>query len=262
MHPILFHLGSFGVHTYGVMGALGFLAASYVILRRSRAMYLNRDRVVDIIFWTSLAAVVGARAVFVFQDWGRLHGPMDWVNIRQGGLVFYGALLFGLPVAAWLIKRYSIPFYAFMDIVATALPLGHGFARIGCFTAGCCYGRTTSLPWAVTFTDPGSAAPLDVPLHPVQLYEAAGLFALAGLCAWVYARKRFDGQVMLTYLLGYAVLRTITKAFRGDARGWFLEPLLGHTLSTSQGLSILVAIAALGVFLWDARRARTAAREG
>ncbi len=258
MRPIAFHLGAFPVHTYGLMGAIGFVVVSFIVLRRARALMLNRDRVVDVIFWTSLAGLVGSRAVFVFQHADKMAGPSDWINIRAGGLVFYGALLTGLPVAALLMRRYKIPFFPFLDIMGTALPIGHALARLGCFAAGCCYGVPTDLPWGVTFSHPLTDAPHDVALHPVQLYEAAGLAAIALGCHVLYTRKQFHGQVMVAYLLGYAVLRAVLELWRGDAgRGFFLEGLLGQTLSTSQGLSIVVALVALGVLVWQRRRAAT-----
>jgi phosphatidylglycerol:prolipoprotein diacylglycerol transferase len=257
MYPILFHLGDVPVYTYGVQGALGFIVVTLLILRRSRALFLNRDKVVDVIFWTSITGVVGARAVFVLQNPEATQSVADWFNIRAGGLVFYGALLAGLPVGALLVWRHKLPFYAFTDVVATALPIGHAISRLGCFAAGCCYGTPTDLPWAVTYADPLADAPQGVPLHPTQLYAALYLFAIGGVCNWFYARKAFDGQVMLLYLVLYAVARSLNEVVRGDfERGWFLESWLRQTLTTSQGLSILLACGAIAVFWWGARRAR------
>ncbi|MBW1877487.1 MAG: prolipoprotein diacylglyceryl transferase [Deltaproteobacteria bacterium] len=259
MHPILFHIGDIPVFIYGVQGALGFIVVTLLILRRSRALFLNRDKVVDVIFWTSITAVVGARAVFVYQNLDALQGVGDWVNIRAGGLVFYGALLTGLPVGALLVWRHRLPFYAFTDVVATALPISHAISRLGCLAAGCCYGTPSVLPWAVTYSHPLTDAPHGVSLHPTQLYAALYLFAIGAACNWFYNRKSFDGQVMWLYLVLYAVARSLNEVVRGDVeRGWFLEDWLGQTLTTSQGLSILLACAALGVFWWGARRAKAA----
>lgn len=263
MHPILFYVGSNPIHTYGVLGAVGFLVVVFIVLRRSRALMINRDHVIDIIFWGAITGIVGSRAVFVYQSWDQMNGFWDWVNFRQGGLVFYGALIPGLPVVALLMRKYKIPFFPFMDIIATALPLGHAVSRLGCFFAGCCYGTPTDLPWGVTYTDSLTDAPHGVPLHPTQLYAVAYLVAIGALCNYFYSRKQFHGQVMLLYLLCYAVMRSLNEILRGDAaRGYFLEQVLGQTLSTSQGLSLIVAATALGVFLWGARRARRANRSG
>ena len=141
-----------------------------------------------------------------------------------------------------------------MDITATALPIGHAMSRIGCFLAGCCYGVPTDLPWGVTFINPMVDAPVGVPLHPTQLYAVAYLLAIGGAVNWFYSRRRFDGQVMLLYLVLYSVARSVNEVVRGDAeRGWVLESLLGQTISFSQGLSLVVAMAAIAVFFLGAR---------
>src|SRR5678815_3767384 len=143
-----------------------------------------------------------------------------------------------------------MPLFALADIFATALPLGHAIARVGCLMAGCCFGKPTSLPWGVTYSDPLTPAPHGVPLHPTQVYEALYLLVIFGVCNWFYPRRRFDGQVMALYLLMYAAFRTLNEFLRGDGtRGWVLESLLGPTISTSQGLSVLVAVIALVVFV-------------
>lgn len=249
MHPVLLHVGPIEIHSYGVAGALGFLVVCFVALRRSHQLGLVKERVADVIFWTSLAGLVGSRALFVWQFPEEFDGWRDWVNIRTGGLVFYGALVVGLPVAAGLMWRYSLPFFKLMDVFATALPIGHAISRVGCFFAGCCYGAPTELPWGVTFTDELSVAPKGIPLHPTQLYEVVYLVGIAAVCAWFYGRKRFDGQVMLLYLTLYPLFRSANEVLRGDERGWFLEPVLGRTLSSAQAISIVVALAAFTVFL-------------
>lgn len=268
MHPLLFEIGGFQVHTYGFMGAIGFLALVSVALWRARRLGLNADRVVDVIFWTSLASIAGSRLVYVAQNPEQFDGFWSIVNIRTGGLVFYGALVTGLPVGGLLMKRYGLPFYKLMDIFATAFPIGHALTRLGCFAAGCCHGSPApNSPLAVTFSDPTSAvAPslLNVPLYPTQLFEVGYNLLIFGVCNWYYGRKKFDGQVMLLYLTLYAVTRSINEVFRGDVtRGYFLPGVLGETLSYSQGVSIVVAFGAFAVFLVGARQAaeRQAARE-
>ncbi len=260
MHPILFSIGDVAIHTYGVMSAAGFLVIAFLVIRRSRAIGLEAERVVDLIFWTAIAAVVGARAVYIIQNPGDLPTPKDWINLRTGGLVFYGALLTILPVGTLLIRKYNLPFYKLMDIVATAAPLGHMLARLGCLGAGCCFGSPTDHAWGIVYTDPLAPGPKDIPLHPTQLYEAGYLLVIFGVVNLFYRRKHFDGQVALLYLTLYAVFRSINEVFRGDTtRGFFLEGVLGQTLSTSQGLSIVVAVIAFTVFLIGARRSRAAA---
>ena len=256
MHPVLLDLGFFQLHTYGFLGAMGFLTIVSIALYRSRRIGVDPDRVVDVIFWTSLVAIAGSRLVYVAQNPEQFDSLLKVVNIRTGGLVFYGALVTGLPAAGFLFKRYNLPFYKLMDIFASAFPLAHAITRLGCFAAGCCYGQPTDGWWGVTFNHPLGAARTDVPVHPTQLYEVGYNLLIFAAVSWMYSRRKFDGQVMLLYLVLYAFARSVNETFRGDeTRGYFLEGVLGQTLSFSQGISILVAFAGIGVFLVMARRA-------
>ena len=256
MHPILFSIGTFELHTYGALGALGFLAVVWITMFRSRKLGINPDRVVDVIFWSSIVGLIGSRLVYVYQNEEQFSSLWSVINIRSGGLVFYGALVTGLPLGGLLMIKYGLPFYKLMDILATAFPLGHAITRMGCFAAGCCHGKASDVAWAVTFNHPRTVAELHVPVHPTQLYEASYLLVIFGLTTWFYARKRFDGQVMLLYLSLYAVARSVNEMYRGDAtRGNFLESLFGEALSYSQGVSIVVATVGFGIFLVGARKA-------
>jgi phosphatidylglycerol:prolipoprotein diacylglycerol transferase len=239
VHPILLDLGGFELRTYGALGALAFLLACFLGLRWAARRGWEREAVVDVIFWSSLAAIAGARLLFLAQNPGSF-SPFALFNLRSGGMVFYGAPLLGVPVLLAMARRRGLPLLGVLDGMGRFGPLAHGISRLGCLGAGCCYGAPTELPWAITFHDPLGAAPLDVPLHPTQLYEAAGLFALAGLTAWVERRQRFAGEVGLTWLGGYAVLRSLVELTRGDADRGFLGPL-----STSQAISAVVLLAVL-----------------
>ena len=259
MLPVLVRPWGFPIHTYGVLGALGFLVIAAFGLARSRRFGASPDRVVDVIFWTSLAAVVGSRALYVLQNPDDFTSWTGWLNLRTGGLVFYGALLTGLPVAGLLMWRFKLPVFKLMDAFATGFPLAHAITRMGCFAAGCCYGRPTTLPWGVRFSDPLAPGPHGVPLHPTQLYEVGFNLLIFVVVNWFYRRKRFDGQVMLLYLVLYAIMRSINEVFRGDVeRGFFLEGVLGQAVSTSQALSVVVIAGGVAVCWWGARQWRQA----
>jgi phosphatidylglycerol:prolipoprotein diacylglycerol transferase len=234
VHPVLIDLGGFRLHTYGAMGALGFVVLAFLALRDVRRRGWRSEDVVDVIFWTSLAAIVGARGLFFLQNPAAVTGLGSLVDLRSGGMVFYGAFL-GLPVGVALTLHRDLPLWPMTDVFGRLFPLAHGFARIGCFAAGCCYGRETTVPWGVVYTDPLAVAPHGPTLHPVQLYEAAGLFAIAAFLAWRGRRPHFDGQLLLTYLGLYAVLRFALETFRGDADRYFL---IDPWLSTSQGIAL------------------------
>lgn len=255
MHPVLFEINGFAIHTYGFMGAIGFLVLAGLALYRTRALGLKPERTADLIFWTAVVGLIGSRIVFIAQNPEAFTAWTQWLNLRTGGLVFYGALLFGAPAASLLLWRFKFPFFATWDVFASGFPIAHGFARLGCFGAGCCYGAPCEQPWAVTFTNPMSAArPLNVPLHPTQLYEAGFLFALGALLQVLYYKKSWDGQVMLTYLVFYAIGRSVIETYRGDAsRGFFLPQVLGEALTYSQGISVVLAVFAIAVFGFVAR---------
>lgn len=256
MHPILFDIRGFEVHTYGVMGALGFLFTAITALIRGHRMGIPNERMADLIFWSAVAGLIGARVVFVAQNPGAFEHWTGWMNFRTGGLVFYGAILFGIPVGSLLMWRFKMDFFATWDIFGAAFPVAHGIARLGCYAAGCCHGLPWAGPWAVTFTDPRSVAPLDVPLHPTQLYEAFALFAIGAAMQVLYVKKRWHGQVMLAYLVLYAIARAVVEELRGDAsRGWFYPDLFGELLTYSQGISVILAVLAVVVFGVLARRA-------
>lgn len=261
MHPVLFEINGFAIHTYGFMGAIGFLVVAGVALWRTRAMGLQPERTADLIFWSAVTGLIGSRIVFIAQNPDVFGSWTQWFNLRTGGLVFYGAILFAVPAASFLLWRFKFPFFATWDVFASVFPIGHGFARLGCFGAGCCYGSACDQPWAVVFTDPMSAArPLNTPLHPTQLYEASFLFLLGAFLQVLYYKKSWNGQVMLTYLVFYAIGRSVIETYRGDAsRGFFLPQILGEALTYSQGISVVLALFAIVVFGVIARRVHTPA---
>jgi phosphatidylglycerol---prolipoprotein diacylglyceryl transferase len=222
MHPIAFQIGPLSIHWYGVMVALGFLAGLWTAGRRALLVGIHSEKVVDLGPWLIGGALVGARTLYVLSYWqesfaGRPVGEI--FAIWKGGLVFYGGLI-GATAAgilyAWLKK---LPLWKLADVVAPSIALGYVFGRIGCLLNGCCYGRACSLPWAIRFPEGHETHPVGqaaTPVHPTELYESLlnlGLFL--GL-AWLFRRKKFDGQVFGTYLVCYAVLRSFVETFRGD----------------------------------------------
>jgi phosphatidylglycerol:prolipoprotein diacylglycerol transferase len=256
MHPILVTLGGVDVHWYGVMGALGFIVVCVIALARSAALGMVKERVADVIFWTAIAGLVGARGLYVLLNWSSFADWHAMLNIRTGGLVFYGALILGLPAAAIMLWRWKLPPFALGDVFATALPFGHAIARVGCLFAGCCWGKPTDLPWGVVYSDPLAPGPHGIAVHPTQIYEAIYLTAIGALCTWYYPRRKFDGQVLPLYLGLYAVCRAFNEGLRDDpSRGfWF-----GGAVSTSQLLSVVLLALAAGIYAggaWWANRRR------
>lgn len=254
VQPILFHIGSFPVHTYGALGSLAFLVGAGLSLWRAVQLGLDHNKIADVIFWMAITSLLGARITFVLQNPGTVHDLAGLLDLRGGGLVFYGALVVGLPVGFLLMARYKLPAFAVWDLFGTAFPISHAISRVGCFAAGCCYGAPTDSSLGVTYPAEQTIAPIGVPLHPAQLYEAATVFSIGILANLLYRYRPFDGSIFLLYLGLYAAARPILEIFRGDAeRGWFLPDLLGETLTWSQGMSAIFAIVAFAVFFYAAR---------
>lgn len=259
MHPILFHLGEYPIHSYGFLGGIGFLLVATLALIRGRALGLVPDRLADLMIATGFSSLVGARAVFLWQNPEAWQGLFSLVDLRSGGLVFYGGLLTGLVVATLVLKRFRMPQFATWDVFAPALPLGHALTRVGCHLAGCCWGSPTDLAWAVRYEHPLAAAPLGQGLHPVQLLEAAWLLGLGLFCNLRYRHRRWEGEITMWWLVGYAFGRFFLEDLRGDAtRGLFLPQLFGEAFSFSQGISLVLGLGAWLVFGVLARRVHPA----
>jgi phosphatidylglycerol---prolipoprotein diacylglyceryl transferase len=262
MHPRLLTIPSFGlfgqselhVHTYGFLLATAFLAGLWVAARQARRSGLDSNRITDMAVWVLIAGLVGAKVLLVAIDWRfYVRNPRELLSIFQSGGVFYGGLLGGMLVAWWYARRYQLPGWATADALAPGVILGQAIGRLGCFSAGCCYGRPSNLPWAVTFRDPLAArtvgTPMDTPLHPSQLYESFLAFLLFFALLWLADRRKFHGQVVLAYAVGYSVIRFTLEFWRGDpGRG----SLFGGALSTSQVISIVLVIGA--AVLWPRLR--------
>ena len=256
MYPILFEIGNWPVYTYGVLLAVAYLVALQLAVARARRQGLNAQRVMDLGIYLIIAALVGAKLMLVVVDFTyfREH-PREILSLARAAGVFYGGLIVAVPLGLWLGRRYGLPMWTTADLFAPGIALGHVIGRFGCLLAGCCYGRETHVPWAVTFTDPVAAAnagtPLGVPLHPTQLYDAgAELLILVFLLVFERKGRPFAGRTFWLYMLLYAISRFVVEIYRGDPRG----AIWG--LSTSQFFSVLIA--PLAIIMLLRLRARSA----
>lgn len=242
MHPVLFRIGPFAVHTYGVFVAMAFLSAIALALREARREGEDANKILDLCFYVIVAAIVGSRALYVLVNWSTFrHDPFEVVRIWHGGLVFYGGFIGALITALWYIRSKGLSLLKTADIMAPSIAFGQFVGRIGCFFAGCCYGKTCDLPWAVTFTHPDSLAPKGVTLHPTQLYSSLNSLFIFLVLVGLRRIKGFEGQIFWTYVLLYGVTRSILEHFRGDERGMFVEGML----STSQLIGLVTAVIAI-----------------
>ena len=249
MHPILFEVGDWPVYAYGVLLAIAYLAALQLAVVRARRRGIDGSRVMDLGIYLIIAALVGAKLMLVLVDFEYfVREPAEILSLIRAGGVFYGGLIAAVGVALWLVRRYELPMWTTADLFAPGIALGHVIGRFGCLLAGCCYGRPTSVPWAITFTDPAAAAnvgtPLGIPLHPTQLYDAgAELLILVVLLATERKGRPFPGRTFWLYILLYGTSRLLIEVFRGDDRGMVLG------VSTSQFVSLVAIPLAVAVLL-------------
>ena len=271
------------LHTYGLLLALGFVVAIWVAQREARRQGQDAEALGDLSFWILVAALVGSRVYYIFVNWNDYFGANAFVATRigriprllavwEGGLVFYGGFIAAALTAWWYLRRHRMPFFAYADTLIPSVALGHFFGRLGCFSAGCCWGQVAHvhIPGLVQFppeslayqsfaarADPSRYLSPDglhtLPLYPTQLYEGAGellLFFL--LVTWVRPHKRFHGQVLAVWLMAYAVLRAVVESFRGDVER-------GVVAGLGVGAWTSIAIFAVGAAIFAARWRRAAA---
>jgi len=252
MHPIAFKLGALSIHWYGVMVALGFLAGLWTAGRRGLRGGIAAEKIIDLGPWLIVGAIAGARALYVASYWQEVFaGRPVWeiFAVWKGGLVYYGGLM-GATLGCVVYSRLKkLPLWKVADILAPSIALGYVFGRIGCLLNGCCYGRACDLPWAIRFPA-GNAlnAPTD-PVHPTEVYDSLLNLGLYGALAWLYRRRKFDGQVFAVYLVSYAVLRSLVEMFRGDyperqhyLGGWATPAHLVSILILAAGLVLLAVL--------------------
>jgi phosphatidylglycerol:prolipoprotein diacylglycerol transferase len=253
--PDLIRIGNFHIATYGVMCALGMILGLTVVFRLARQQGLDPDKMWNLGVLVIFAGIVGAKILYIINEWGttfRSVGDIFSLGTMQAGGVFSGGLVLAIIAAVWYLRKNNISFLRATDVFAPGLALGHAFGRVGCFAAGCCYGRETSVPWGVIFTNPKAqeitGTPLGVRIHPTQLYEMVAELINFAILYYLATRKKFEGEVIGLYLFLYGIQRFIIEFYRGDpGRG----VLFGGMISGTQLISIGLVIT--GGILWMRR---------
>lgn len=246
MFPRLFHIGSFNAPTYGFLVATGVLIGLWISVRNSQKQGLDPEDAWNLGILVVLCGIVGAKVLYIVNDWSYYSDhPRDIFSFGtlQAGGVFSGGLIGALLAAAWYVRKHRMPALRTCDAFAPGLALGHAIGRVGCFAAGCCYGKPTTHFWGVTFSNPLAQAWVGTPLHealePTQLFESAVELANFFLLAWMLKRKRFDGQVFGAYLILYGVARYFLEFLRNDpGRGSVFGGLMTGTQLIAIGLVI------------------------
>jgi phosphatidylglycerol:prolipoprotein diacylglycerol transferase len=217
VHSIAFKIGSFSVHWYGILVAMGFLAGLWTASRRGAKSGISGEKIVDLGPWLIVGAIIGARTLYVMSYWREQFAANPFPEIfmvQHGGLVFYGGLIGATLAGIIYIRLKKLPMWKVADIMAPSIALGYVFGRIGCLMNGCCYGRACQFPWAITFPPDHEMA--GIPVHPTQIYDSLLNLGFYLFLAWLFRHKKFDGQVFAAYLIGYALLRSFVEYFRGD----------------------------------------------
>ena len=246
MHKIAFYIGPVVVTWFGIFVASGFMAGLWTASRRALCLRISADTIMDLGPWLLLGAIAGARAWFVVSYWDEEFAgrPIHEIfMVQNGGIVYYGGLV-GASLACIIFARLKkLPLWRLADVLAPSIALGSFFGRWGCLMNGCCYGRPTTMPWGIHFPKGHDSYPLCI--HPTQIYDSLLNLALYGFLAWLYRRRKFDGQVFAVYLICYAVLRSFVELFRGD----YTLQHYWKGLTPGQMVSIAIVIAGL-VLLW------------
>jgi phosphatidylglycerol:prolipoprotein diacylglycerol transferase len=254
MHPILISIGSFHLPTYGVLLVAAILCGAYTAMRLGPRVGLDPAQILDYYTWGILVGLVGAKILMVLTEWSYYRanpGEIFSLSTLMAGGVFYGGFLATLFFTIWYVRVNKISFWKLTDVIAPALALGHSVGRLGCFSAGCDYGKPTTAPWGVVFTSTFAhqvtGVPLGERLHPTQIYESLATLVIFGLLLWWFPKRRHNGDVFLAYVGMYAVARFFLEFLRGDEDRGFV---FNHLLSTSQFIALL-ALAGIGsVFIW------------
>jgi phosphatidylglycerol:prolipoprotein diacylglycerol transferase len=282
MFPELFKIPGldFTINTYGVLMAIAFIVGFWVMSRLATRDGLDKNKVYDLGLWILVASLIGSKVLMVITEWNEVYrhhlSQIFSLDFFRSAGVFYGGFLGAVIASVIVMRMYKLPWWRTADVFAPGIAIGQVIGRLGCFSAGCCWGKPTTafcgvhftergheitgvptMPahlaeparriWTETLGDPGAA----LHLHPAQLYEVAATLAIFGLLLWLGRRRRFEGQIVLMYALLYATARFVIEFWRDDPRG----ELFG--LSTSQ-------LIAIGIFFWAAimlfvRRQKTGA---
>lgn len=245
MHPILFHIGSLEIHTYGVLVAAGFLLGITTAAKRAKAEGIDPERINDLGVWLIVAGMAGGKLFHIIFFWNEFIDGWRAAGIAslREGFVFYGGFICASLATVVYTRLKKLSLAKVLDAFAPSAALGHAFGRLGCFFEGCCYGKACTLPWAVKF--PGNHVMHGIPVHPTQLYEVAGNLAIFAGLGVFYRRKRFDGQIFWLYVLSYGVLRFVIEFCRGDYDvHYFGVFTIGHVIA---GIMVVAALVSLSL---------------
>lgn len=245
MYPELLKIGPITIQGYGLMIALGILAAILLARHRGRKRDMNVDVIYDIAIYGVIGGVIGGKLLFILTELPYIiKNPAVLKDMLGAGFVLYGAIIGGALGAYIFLRRKNLSFLKYFDITAPSIALAQGFGRIGCFLAGCCYGKPTEGPFGVIFKNSAYALG-DIHRHPTQLYSSLGDFAIAGILIFFAAKPRKDGQVGALYMILYSIGRFFVEFLRDDPRGNV------GIFSTSQFICIFILVGGIILYMLE-----------
>jgi phosphatidylglycerol:prolipoprotein diacylglycerol transferase len=247
MYPILFHIGSITIYSYGFFIMLGALAAYYYALKQAPTIGLTSDSTSEMTLLLILSAYAGGKIFLWFSDWDYyMQHPMKMIAFSGSGFVFYGSFIVCILSLLVFFRIKKINAAPAFDVLAVCTALVHGFGKIGCLMAGCCHGKICSPFWGIVYHDPLSQAhPLHTPLYPAPIIDSVVVFCTCLFLMRYHKKKKFNGELMLLYVLIYSTNRFFTEFLRGDDDRGFIG-----ALSQSQWVSIILLLVAGGLYWW------------
>lgn len=251
MRPTLFKIGPVPIRGYGLMIAICFLVAIYVAARRAKKEGMLPQTIFDLGLYILISALIGARILHALQHPGSYESFLDFLKVWEGGLSYYGGFILALLVSIFYIRGKKLSVAKISDIVAPSVMLGFSIGRIGCFLAGCCFGKPTSLPWGVTFPE-GSLAWMELgsqKIHPTQIYDSILLFSIFIILIAVRKYMKFPGQLFLFSVIIYSVSR-----FSIDFLRYYSPEERVGSLADSQVISIIAGVTSLIFMIVISRR--------
>jgi phosphatidylglycerol:prolipoprotein diacylglycerol transferase len=252
MLPELFKIPVLGIplSTYGLLLAVAFITALWATARLAEQDGLPKNKIYDLGLYILASALIGAKVLMIFTDWDEFRG--DWhrmisLDVLRSGGVYFGGFVIALLVSVILMRVWRLPWRRTADAFAPGIALGHAIGRLGCFSAGCCWGKPTTSWIGLKFTEKAhelTGVPIDSALVPTQLIEAAANLAILGVLLWLRKRRAFPGQIIFAYVILYSAARFTVEFWRDDPRGWVAG------LSTSQFIAVLMFPLALLLMLY------------
>lgn len=254
MYPTLFHIyGPFQISSFGLMIAVGILVFIYLTLNDSKLMnYICRENFLNLVVETAIAAIIGARILHVLSELHNYRNVYEIFRIWEGGMTVLGAMISGITYLLWYFHKKKIPLFPILDIGISYVPIIHSISRIGCFLSGCCFGTTTNILWAISYSNPEVAAPLNISIHPTQIYSSIIFFLIFLILRYASKSLTKSGQITFLYFILASTERIIIDFFRGD-RSFIISNTFWATkfLSFHQIIALLIIIFSCTGFLFS-----------